>query len=115
MQTLTKIVDFDRDSETHIDLVVGKASASAVLSIYKELTGLDVVLVNVTVNTSQETVDALLVEDKPHVLYMDKSPCTTLQELQRRIAMEGYLSTLLDCVSAAYRVHDPSLQYYLAA
>lgn len=115
MYMLTKIVGFEGDDSSPIDLVVGKASASDVLIAYEALTGLKAVLVNVTVNTSQETVDALLSKDKPHVLYVNKSPCTTLQELQRRLRMEGYLSTLLDEVKMAYKVYDPSNQYYLAA
>ena len=115
MIKLKRIVDFEGVSSSHVDLVIGQATATEIPTAYLNHTGVKVVLVNVTVNTSQKTIDAIVLSGKPHLLYIDKSPCIGSQELYTKIETEGYLNTLLDSVNGAYRLYSPYDAYLLAA
>lgn len=115
MLKLKEIVDFERDDLTHMVLIIGQERAGAVLSAYMHSTGVRAVLKQITVNTTQESIDELVASDGPYVLFVNKSPCETLESLQRRLKMEGYLDTLLDSVSKAYQVYDTLDLYALAA
>jgi hypothetical protein len=116
MLKLKPVVDFEPVAElAHVVLVVGRGRAGDVLSVYKKDTGKDAVLLNVTVNTTQEAIDRIHRLGEPYVLFVDKTPCKTLQELRDKLQMEGYLSTLPDSVGMAYYVSNPYDQYALAA
>lgn len=116
MLKLTSLVDFEPVPKlAHVALVIGQGRAGDVLTAYKERTGEDAVLLQITVNTTQEAIDRILSLGEPYVLFVSKTPCKTLQELRDKLKMEGYLSTLPESVGMIYRVSDPFDLYALAA
>jgi hypothetical protein len=116
MLELKPVVDFKPISAlSHVVLVVGHGRAGDILTAYKKETGEDAVLLQITVNTTQEAIDRIHLIGEPYVLFVSKTPCTTVQELRDKLRMEGYLSTLPECVGMAYRVYDTLDLYTLAA
>lgn len=102
MLELKPIFDVYRKDRPHLILIVGQARSIDVINAYQQLLFGDVNFLKITVNTSQETIDEIVSSGEPYLLFIDKTPGTTLEELRRLIAKEGYLANIPDIVGRAY-------------